>query len=551
MALRNATPIAFRPAGISDALDASPVMKGAMALLQNLIPDPSTRHLWQCRPAVVLLSEFTPTFPNPTYVPTSIIVGDIMYGMVSTSTNPGFDEPFAFDLINNVFIPVTGVSPANVPTSLGSGGEWSPPQMALIGTKLMVAHKGFSGLSGAFVGEIDITTPTSPAWSAGNMGGLITFTTVPSFVAQFNERAWYVLNPPTGQPSLVFSDPLNPLNATNANQALTFGDSQKLSAMAGSPLSNQVVGGVVQSLMVFKSTTAIYQVTGDAATSNLEVNALPTPTGTLAPDTVVGTPYGLAFVAVDGLRVIDFTAKVSDPIGNDGDGKTLPFSFSVVPSRMNAACNGTVYRISTQDGSMPGAPVVEYWFDLVRKIWSGPHTFPFSQLQPYKSTFIGSPYSGTPGIYRADHFQSSVSTFVENGVQLSVIWRTCQMPDTDQMSENAMIQTTLYMALPPGNNEYVVKALDPDGHTLQQAPILAGMPTNLTRWGQFTWGQAPWFGVFPALNPRQIAWPAPVEFRRMQIDLSGPSSIGLKIGTLHLRYQQLGYLQQDFVVRAS
>jgi hypothetical protein len=49
MSLRHATPLAFRPRGLSDALDGS-TFQGAMASLGNLIPDPSTRNLCQCRP---------------------------------------------------------------------------------------------------------------------------------------------------------------------------------------------------------------------------------------------------------------------------------------------------------------------------------------------------------------------------------------------------------------------------------------------------------------------------------------------------------------------
>lgn len=541
MALRNTTPIAIRPSTVADTLDATGAPPGAMALLKNLIPDPSTRNLWQCRPAATLRAAFT--VANPKYVSALYRVGDQLYGMVSSDTFPGHDEPFGFNLLNNQFIPMTGVTANNVPISPQPTGAWVPPQMALVGTKIMVTHPGFTvGIYNAFVGQIDITNPFTPAWTAANLdaGGRIQFVWPPSFVAQFNQRAYYAINPPDGtQPSVIFSDSLNPLMVTNANQALTFGDNERLTAMAGLPLTT-MLGGVFQSLMVFKE-ASIHQITGDPTTNDLAINALPISIGTRSPDTVVPTPYGLAFAAIDGIRYINFEAGVSDPLGNQGNGKTMPFTFATVPSRMVAACNGSVLRISTQDGSTPGAPVVEYWFDLPRKVWSGPHSFPFSKLVFWRNTFIGSPWSGTPGIYQSDPVQTNASIYLERGALLTWEYRTSMLPDTDQMSENAMVESTVYMQIPSGQNPYPVTAYDQDGVPLGSANIVFTSPQPL--WGQSTWGQFIWGGAVSRLGPRRVAWPVPIVFRRMQIVLTGQSAFDFKIGVLHCRYQQLRYLQ--------
>ena len=55
MSLRRSTPLVFHPLGISDASEGSQVFTGAMLVLQDLIPDPSTKGLWQCRPAAIQL----------------------------------------------------------------------------------------------------------------------------------------------------------------------------------------------------------------------------------------------------------------------------------------------------------------------------------------------------------------------------------------------------------------------------------------------------------------------------------------------------------------
>src|SRR4029077_1242505 len=110
--------------------------------------------------------------------------------------------------------------------------------------------------------------------------------------------------------------------------------------------------------------------------------------GTSAANTVVTTGKGLAFIAPDGLRLIDFEARVTDPIGVGGDGITVPFLNALIPSRMCAAYNSGVYRVQVQNGLAVGSPQQQWWFDFVRGIWSGPHSQIASLMQPFSNTFI-------------------------------------------------------------------------------------------------------------------------------------------------------------------
>lgn len=557
MSLRRTTPLPFTPRGLSDTLDGSNVFAGAMSLLQNLIPDPSTRGLWQCRPASSLLinmgltgggfsTGFSPGFqvagvPMAGLVSCLKVIGNIAFGMVAGAA--GKDVPFAYNLTTNALIPITG-SASNLPTSPASTGAWIPPTMDLVGTNLLVTHPGFNGTGGVYFGWFDISNLAAITWNGGNLTGAVTFTTAPSAVKNFNGRAYWITNPPTGQPALIFSDVLVPRTVTNGNQVLTFDDNVPLTALAALPLNNQL-GGIVQALIVFKGVANIYQVTGDAANTpeNLSKNALNVATGTLAPNSIASTPKGLSFVAPDGLRFIDFNANVSDPIGVDGMGKTLPFIYSLVPSRMCAAANGMVVRITTQDASQTGSPFVEYWYDMARQVWSGPHTFPASCISAYQNTFIVAPRDLAGSLFQSDYVQSSTSTFTENGTALNFTWTTSMLPDTNQMSENSMQQTTVYMALAAGTT-YNVFAQDQDGQVLSQSSITSAVAPTV--WGGFTWGSpSVWGGGDNNLYPRQVPWIAPIVFRRMQISVQGASSGALRVGTMHLRYQKLGYLQMD------
>jgi hypothetical protein len=553
---RNSQVLPWRPQGLSDTLDASNTFDGAMASLQNLIPDPTTSNLWVPRPASTLVvnfstaggafstgfsSGFQQAFSLPPIGAISAlkVIGNYAFGMVATAQFPGNDVPFVFNFLTNAFVPVQGLTAQNVPDSPPTTGDWTPPTMAMIGPKVIVTHPGFTGANNAFFGVLDMTNPGTPQWSATNMGGLVTFVTPPSAVFQFNTRAYFIVNA-VSQPAVVFSDTLNPTNCTNANQVLTFGDNVLLTALGGLMLQNQS-GGIIQSLVLFKGVQNIYQITGDAASTTypLTVNSLNIVTGTLAPNTVVNTPQGLSFVSPDGVRNIDFYANVSTPIGLDGAGVTLPFINAVSPSRMAAACGGNVMRISVQNGAIGTSPWQEYWYDISRTIWSGPHTFPFSLLQPYNNAFVGQPVALPGQLWNSTVVQSSISTYVENGQQMSWVAQTPLLPDTDQMTNNCMTEATMDLAISGAQPVISVNAQDQNGVGLDSVQVTQTGTTAV--WGAFVWGAADWGASTNALAPRQLQWTEPIIFTRISLQASGQSAALARVGAFHLRYQILRY----------
>src|SRR6266403_1662358 len=113
---RNSIPLAWNPKGVSNTLDATHSFDGAMAQLVNLIPDPSTPRLWQCRPAATRLIDFSTQgggfssgfssgfqvgyAAGATFISCLKVVGDFAYGLVASSLNTSFDQPFCFNLLN-------------------------------------------------------------------------------------------------------------------------------------------------------------------------------------------------------------------------------------------------------------------------------------------------------------------------------------------------------------------------------------------------------------------------------------------------------------------
>lgn len=665
----SASPIYFAAKGLSDALDATDEFHGAMASLSNLVFDPSATDVMQCRAASVPL--LLAKYPNPIlsfgFVSVFIVVGDILYGMVASKLHPGKDQPFAFNLATNASITVPGSTAANTPTSPATSGAWVPPQMDVIGTKVVLTHPGFAtgpfatatdtitfaanpangdtltfgaqatnqaagvlgslitfvtgtpaayqvqiganlaatlanllaflqssgdanlgactyavvgsvltvsyiapgadgntypitssalnaavasptltGGAGYHFGWFDISTPSAPVYGAGNMA-INPLPAVPSAVSQFNSRAYFLVNPLNGQPGLIPSDPLNALSNSNGSYVLTFGDNLPLTALAGLPLTNQL-GGVIQSLIVFKGGTNIYQVTGDplpnTAAGAWAKNTLNVATGTLAPRSIVSTPVGLNFLSPQGYRVIDFDARVSQPTGADGKGVTVPFIQCPVPSRVAAACNAKILRVSltTAQGAQ-----WEFWLDIARQVWTGPHTFPANMIAPYKNTFIISPIALPNAIYQSDWLQNSGSTFVEAGTQLTWDWQTSLLPDMKDMQQHELHETIIKFSSATGASASMIDEAgnvvsDANGNGAATATLPASTVT--VNWGSATYQASILYGQTFAMSPVQINWPAPITFGRASLQLTGTSDSVTRIGALSMRIEQLGYLPQ-------
>ena len=511
-----------------------------MASLKNLIPYPASKNYWMCRPAMAEQTAFA-GFTTPDFVSALLVVGDRAYGMIKSQRFPGFDEPFSFDLAGGTFTAIAGVTGANTPSSPSSSGTWVPPTMALVGTSIIVTHPGFSGIGANFFGVISVANPAAPTWVSQNTA-TNALPVVPTAVENFNGRASFLVNPPTGQPGAYYSDVLVPGTITNASQVLTFDDNVPLTALAGLPLNSQL-GGVVQSLIIFKGVTSMYQVTGDAATSDLRRDALNKATGTYAPNSVTPTPYGLAFYSPEGMRIIDFAAGVSDPIGVGGEGIAVPFIYANVPSRVCAAANASVIRITTKNDNAVGSPYEEWWYDMARKVWSGPHTCTASLIQRWGNTFILAPVDHVASLARSDVVQSSGTTFSEYGTTLTWQYQTAFLPDPGEMCEISMVETTLNAAFDSSTPSFNAAFLDQDDAVVDSITI--AITGTSTVWGAFVWGASPWGGALTKLRQRQIPWSKPIVFRRGKLDITGDSSSGLILGDMFMRYQLLGYLQQN------
>jgi hypothetical protein len=631
MALRNAYRLRWQPRGLSDSLDGNNSPPGAMARLSNLIVDPRTDTSWVPRPAATLKTNFLrdPTFWDQAlwdvgfwdgqgsgiatsgsgFISGMLVVGDMVYGMVATGRNPGHDEPFAYNAHTGAFHTVAGVTAGNTPVSPPTDGDWTPPILAQVGTKVVVTHPGFPGgaikfgwfdvsgftsssltgtttvgspiltamssspilagwtagmsLTGAGIPAgttiVSVTSTTvtlsanataaaagvaftvaggtvaSPQWAAGDLS-VFPLPSVPVSVVQFSGRAYYAC----GINGVVFSDTLNATNRTNANQALLTGDGLPVTALGPLMLSTQVVGGIVQGIIAFQGNNKMQQITGDYATLNLAMNALPVATGTNAPLSIVPIPTGLAFISNHGLRVVATSGQVSPPIGDAGTGISQPFIYATTPTRICAAASADVLRISVRRGDLMDNPTQEFWYDLTRQVWNGPHTFPASLIQPWRDTFIMTPFGINAQLWQSDPNPSPTTTYVENGVQLRWQYQPVLLPDDQDMHMIAIIQSSITIAV--ATNQVNAQMIDDLGITRDTTmfPPDQGLPTL---WDVGLWDVGIWDGQGAGIyRQRAMHWHVPLVAKQLTFRLSADSAAGLRVGNLSLRYQRLGYM---------
>ena len=264
--------------------------------------------------------------------------------------------------------------------------------------------------------------------------------------------------------------------------------------------------------------------------------------GTLSPNAIATTSKGLAFIAIDGIRVIEFNGNISDPVGFAGGGVTAPFINIQMPSRAAMACNADTLRIALETSGVQGITNAEYWYTISRACWSGPHTCNSALLQPYANTFITTLAGVNAKLWQSDSVQSSSSTFVENGAQLQFNWQTSVMPDGQMMAENNLLECTINMVSSSNNATYGVQFITSDGTVLDTVPV--SLNSGGAQWGTAVWGSFEWSTSITGLSPVPINWHNPIVFRKGAISVTGNSYLGFKIGDMFTRMEQLGYLQQ-------
>jgi hypothetical protein len=538
VAIRNGQPVRFTPKGLCDAFDATDAFPGASALLQNLVFDQANPELVVSRPGVGV----SPTVfgSSPTFIAGHVVIGNVAYGWVSDAVFPGHDEPFAFDLVGGVFITITGATAGNTPTSPATTGAWTPPTFAVVSTKILMTHPGFNGTGSNFFGVIDISNPAAPTYTSANTA-TNPLPGVPTSVANYNNRAWYAFGNVD-----YFSDVLVPLTRTNASQSVTLGDPTPITAQSGLPIQT-TSSGVTGALVVFKG-SSIWQITGDLATNNLALNFITLTAGCIAPRSVVQGPFGIFFIGVDAPYILNFLgvlSPLSHTPGNDGVADVqVPFQNAITPSRIAASFSGNIFRVCVATTIQGAQQTNDYWFDIRRKRWTGPHTFTYDAISQFGNNFVISGIDHGAKLFISQSLPTNSSTYLDNGTQLVSHLKSSSFPKTGHMQQVQVVESTIEFASSGLSVQYQITGYDDQNNTLGAAQVTTP-PVGITWGGGALWGGgAIWTTAQRIPHVFNIPWAAPLVFQKMALDVQASSSNSLSIGTFFARYQDTGYTNQ-------
>jgi hypothetical protein len=310
----------------------------------------------------------------------------------------------------------------------------------------------------------------------------------------------------------------------------------------------------------------IYQVTGDAATSNLALNTLNVATGTLSPLSITNTPKGLVFLSPDGFRIIDSNGMVSEPIGSDGSGIVMPFIYSAVPSRIIASSNATIVRGSTLNADpnsqtprqifmgSSGSQAQEWWYNTSRQVWTGPHTFPCDQCQAWNDTFVIAPIGIHAALYQSDYKQRSSSTFLEpyptgpgqttTPAQMSWLAQFPLTPEDGSMNIYQLTESYIMLQYDSLSHQVNGGMVNSFGANLAST-ILVPPAAPGSKWGQMTWGVSTWGAGTSGYAQYRTAFERQPVFARGSIFFQGQSGLGGKIGAWWARINVTGNMKDQ------
>ena len=544
MAIAESQPVRFTPVGVSDAFDSTDKFPGSCRSLANLVFDQSNPSQVIPRPGVGPAITSFAGFSSPGFISVQMTVGNMVYGMIATSLTAGKDQPFCYNLSTSSFVTISNVTSSNSegrPTSPATTGAWTPPTMAVVGTKLLITHPGYSGSGSNFFGVIDIANPAAPAYSTVNTAthGL---PSVPTYVANFNNRAYFACGN-----ALYYSDVLVPTSMTNAGQALTVGDTTNITALSGLPIQT-TSAGVAGALVVFKS-TSIWQVTGDAAvTGTLSINYLSLTVGSIASRSMSPSPLGTIFVSQDSCYVVNPLGAVFPLANNLGQMNATsdlrqPFIYCTQPSRIAASYANGTYRLCIPTIVDGNVTTNDYWFDTKRMRWNGPHSFNYDSISTNGSVFILSGVGSGAKLFSGVVTPTSNSLYNDNGTPFNCIMQSADFQNRGEMAMKQVIESTIALAASGPRVAFSLQAIDGDGNFVANATVSSNPSGGV--WGSNTWGDGTlWKSSLVQAQTYLIYWPTPIVFNRMSIVVSCVAGPGIAMDTFYARTQKTGYTLQ-------
>ena len=413
---------------------------------------------------------------------------------------------------------VSGTYQVSVPLSFPATGAAGLSTGTYAFTGLIVGVvSGTSPSTGVVTLTFTGGTPTAPTWSVGDTS----YNPLPSVPVAVTTTPWGAAMFACGVNGLPYSDSLLAAQRTFASQALVAGDGLAITALGALPLNSPISGGIIEAVIAFAGVSRMYQVTGAPALGTLSIQPMNVATGTLAPLSITPTNFGLAFISPEGMRIVEFSGQVSDPIGDAGRDQGISFVFisTITPSRIVGAANADTIRFTVVNNINPGIPTYQEWaYDITRKRWYGPMTSSYLAMQPWRHTFVGVPRVATDSLANGSLLPTQGSSYIEFGVQLTYQAQTVLLPDNPDEQAFGVNESSVWVSSNPATPVQFA-AIDDNGTFLDVVSLNA------------------------TVTPRQRLIPQDKQwvFRQMALQIGGQSNASVTIGRINLRYQELGY----------
>jgi hypothetical protein len=397
-----------------------------------------------------------------------------------------------------------------------------------------------------FFGVIDMSNLKSPYWYATNIGGY-GLPSVPDAVANYNNRAYFACGN-----QLPYSDSLVPTQRTNGTQSLTLGDTTPITALSGLPVST-TSSGVIAALVVFKK-SSIWQVTGDSALGNLAESYLTLNIGCSSPRTVVQTPTGMIFIAVDGPYYISATGIVA-PLSNGSQGTVpdlqIPFKNISSPTRASASYAGNVYRVCLDTTVKGVSSTNDYWFDVIVRRWTGPHTFPYDCASSIGNLFVLTSRHEGAALFESEYVSDASDVYQDNGVPINVNLTSSMFPKSQNPNMKQVIESTIEFGSAPGLTNYAIQAVDDIGTVIGTSDIYMIGSGHVWGDGVAKWGDGKTFWVSASKIPETytVTWPNPLVFKKMLLNISQSATYSTVIGAFSAKYRDCGYYNQSIFLK--
>jgi hypothetical protein len=252
----------------------------------------------------------------------------------------------------------------------------------------------------------------------------------------------------------------------------------------------------------------------------------------------------MIFIGIDGPYYVSQLGQVL-PLTKDTSKLTQdlqrPFQNIINPSRACAAFSGSIYRVCVTTIINGLQTPADYWFDVTRRRWTGPHTYPYDMCAAYSNYFLISYISNGAALFSSQYIPQSSSVYNDNGTPISVNFQTSFLPKTENINIKQVIESTIEVSSVAPNLQYAITALGEDDMYLTST-VVTDTNSTLVWGGGGVWGGANevWQTGLNIPTTVTIPWSTPLVFKKLSILITSSSSYNMEIGQLTFKYTDTG-----------